>query len=347
MDVRGCWITVNRSCNLRCKWCYAKSSEYDLDNSMDFTLFKKLVDIATDLKVKNFLLIGGEPTIHPDFFQFLRYLKNNNLKHIFVSNGVKFASRNFCLKVQKYGGDVSVDISLKGISSSDYKENTGHDNFCEVIQAIKNLRELEIKHSISYVITAENVASISLFFKRLRDAGITEHVNLAFCNPALNLDGAFENSFVNNTQVELANSFSKEYKKIETENYSLRDSAPLCLQNEDFIQDMLPAGKIATSCHVHTRRGLIFDTKGELLLCNSLVGFNIGKFGIDYNDAQSLEKFWDSPYVVSLYQKLSNLPSSDCLNCDKKQYCAGGCCIQYFNNSFDDLKKIYAKYREV
>ena len=66
MDVRGCWITVNRSCNLRCKWCYAKSSEYDLDNSMDFTLFKKLVDIATDLKVKNFLLIGGEPTIHPD-----------------------------------------------------------------------------------------------------------------------------------------------------------------------------------------------------------------------------------------------------------------------------------------
>ena len=165
MDVRGCWITVNRSCNLRCKWCYAKSSEYDLDNSMDFTLFKKLVDIATDLKVKNFLLIGGEPTIHPDFFQFLRYLKNNNLKHIIVSNGVKFASRNFCLKVQKYGGDVRVDISLKGISSSDYKENTGHDNFCEVIQAIKNLRELEIKHSISYVITAENVASISLFFK--------------------------------------------------------------------------------------------------------------------------------------------------------------------------------------
>ncbi len=25
---KNMWLTVNRSCNFRCPWCYAKSTEY-------------------------------------------------------------------------------------------------------------------------------------------------------------------------------------------------------------------------------------------------------------------------------------------------------------------------------
>ncbi|MBU1557822.1 hypothetical protein KKC45_02575, partial [Patescibacteria group bacterium] len=30
------WITVNRTCNMRCKWCYAKETEYRGELSLEF-----------------------------------------------------------------------------------------------------------------------------------------------------------------------------------------------------------------------------------------------------------------------------------------------------------------------
>ena len=35
------WLTLNRVCNLRCPWCYAKDTQYNLQNNMDFETAKK------------------------------------------------------------------------------------------------------------------------------------------------------------------------------------------------------------------------------------------------------------------------------------------------------------------
>lgn len=344
MDVKACWLTVNRMCNLRCKWCYAKSSNYSANDNMELSLFKKLVNIACDLKIDRFLLIGGEPTIHPSFFDFLNVLKEKST--VVVSNGIKLADKDFCEKIAKFKSNISIDISLKGSSNDEYYINTDNAAFDLVIKAIHNLNALNIKHSISYVITSSNIPFLNSFFQSIRKAGIKEKINLAFCNPSVTLEGEFENSNKYETQVHLSAALMKEYPKIKNENFTVMDTCPICLQDNDFINDLINSQKISTGCHVHSRRGLIFDTKGEILLCNSLVGFNTGKFGVDYYDSKSLIKFWDSEKITKLYKLLSNLPSEKCTNCENKQYCAGGCCIQYFQNSFEDLKAFYEQIKQ-
>ncbi len=45
------WMTLNRSCNLRCNYCYAKNTGYKASDNLDLGLAKQIIDIFSDLKV--------------------------------------------------------------------------------------------------------------------------------------------------------------------------------------------------------------------------------------------------------------------------------------------------------
>lgn len=68
MNIVSTWLTINRVCNLSCKWCYAQ--EINKNNNMDLNTAKKLIDISNEIGVRNIKLIGGEPTIYPYFLSY-------------------------------------------------------------------------------------------------------------------------------------------------------------------------------------------------------------------------------------------------------------------------------------
>lgn len=339
MKVDACWITVNRSCNLRCKWCYAKSSQY-LHDDMSLERFRILVDIAIDVGVKQVLLIGGEPTIHNDFLGFLDYLKNRGVRTTVVSNGLMLDMEEFCKKLIPFKDNINIDISLKGSSDEQYQLNTGSNCFNKVVRAINNANRFNIRHSLSYVVSDENVNNLPMFFNEIRASGIKEGIGFGLCNPSIRCDGGFDDNNNGHTLIEVARKFALVYDLIKDEQFGLLNNAPLCLQQQCFIKELLDKHKMSTGCHVLSRNGLIFDTKGELLFCNSLVGFPFGKYGEDFVDAESLRRYWDSEKVLKLYQQLTRLPSEKCFQCDMKEYCAGGCCFQYFKHSFKELENL-------
>lgn len=41
LNLTGMWLTVNRFCNFRCPWCYAKSTKYNKNGDMPLELAKK------------------------------------------------------------------------------------------------------------------------------------------------------------------------------------------------------------------------------------------------------------------------------------------------------------------
>lgn len=52
------WLTTNKSCNNRCKWCYAKASNF-LNQSMDIDKLKRVVDSLEKNNIRNIVFIGG------------------------------------------------------------------------------------------------------------------------------------------------------------------------------------------------------------------------------------------------------------------------------------------------
>ena len=48
-DIKSVWLTLNRSCNLRCKWCYAQESEFKKELNMEYLCARDLINICIKL----------------------------------------------------------------------------------------------------------------------------------------------------------------------------------------------------------------------------------------------------------------------------------------------------------
>lgn len=339
MNIVSTWLTVNRLCNLACKWCYAQ--ETNKDNNMNLNTAKKLIDISIDIGVKNIKLIGGEPTIYPYFFELLEYLINSNIGITIVTNGIKLADEDFCKTLKKYNySKMRLGISIKGSSDEEYLIDCGSRSYSLLLKGLKNCDKFGLDYSLSYVLTDENIKTLEVFANNIKLAGITKTIFMVYCNDVITQ----ENNDNNRLQLKMDYDFSNKYELINNileSKFKIHQTFPLCMCEPTTYAKMFEKGQVYTTCHVHKRNGLIFDTDGSILLCNHLAGYGIGKYGIDFYDAKSFEKYWNSDYVIGLYNKFTSLPSEECQNCKSISKCGGGCFIQWFTQHFDE----YIKYK--
>lgn len=341
MNIFSTWLTVNRACNLNCKWCYAQ--ETDKNCNMNLDTAKKLIDISIDCKVKNFKLIGGEPTIYPNFFEVVEYIIATKASITIVTNGIRLADDEFCLKMKEYNyPKLHFGISLKGATDEDYLRDCGSKGYSKVIAGMKNCDKYGLSYSLSYVLTHENIETLDIFANNIKASGIKKPIFMAYCNAVISEE---ENSDVP-LQLKMDYEFSKKYETVNDildTKLRIHQTFPLCMCEESTYVKMLERGQVNTTCHVHKRNGLIFDTDGSILLCNHLAGYGIGKFGDDFHDAETFRQYWNSDYVVDLYRKFTTIPSEECQTCEMVSKCGGGCFVQWFTQHFEDYKQFKIK----
>lgn len=83
----GHFVDITGKCQLRCKYCYHEGGEH-----------KALPDIISQLVAPApYFLIGGEPTIHPNFIEVADEVSRYGETGV-VTNFVKFMDRQFLLK---------------------------------------------------------------------------------------------------------------------------------------------------------------------------------------------------------------------------------------------------------
>lgn len=346
MKVGVAWLTVNRSCNLSCKWCYAQE-EANNTKVMSFDLARELIDILLQAGVDRYYLIGGEPTLHRDLMRIVQYLMNCNVEIVIVTNGIALSRKDFCQQFTdlKYR-NIHFGISLKGSTDTDYLENCGVAAFQKVLLGISNCEKYNLPYSLSYVLTTDNVDTVDSFAQNLADLKINKYINFQICNDVI-LQEDFP-SYSSKHPLKIDKVFAKKYEKIREildNRIYFHQILPLCQCDKNLISIMQEQNQVSTSCHVHSRSGVIFDTDGSLLLCNHLAGFSFGKYGVDYWDYASFKEYWDSEYVVGLHSKLTTMPSIKCQSCELASKCGGGCCIQWFSKDFQSFE-IYNKMHQ-
>lgn len=311
---------------------------------MPLSLAKNLVDICAGIGIKNFLLIGGEPTIHPDFIKILDYLLSKDCKVTVVTNGIRLADNKFCDSILPFAKSLHFGISLKGSSDDYYREHCGASVFRKVLNGVSNCIKYKLNYSLSYVVSADNVNNICQFAKDIRGCGIDSPISFSFCNETIHQNGCFDEVCKDAHPLLVNQRFASHYKELDEildGKFDLHQTHPLCMCDKDLTDTMLKKDQISTSCHVHNRSGVIFDTNGSILLCNHFIGYGIGEFGYDYFDSPSFLSYWNSEPVLRLHKKLSTMPSLECKDCTLRENCGGGCCIQWFNHTFEDYKNTY------
>lgn len=122
------WLTVNRSCNLRCSWCYAAATNYVAESAMSEHLCEKLIHIATQIGVKNFTILGGEPTLWKPLLNTIRSIRDAGARSTVVSNGIRFSDDRFWGNFIENPCD-KVGLSVKAHDFDSFKTATGSGSF--------------------------------------------------------------------------------------------------------------------------------------------------------------------------------------------------------------------------
>lgn len=97
------WIRLTRSCNNHCLFCH-DSGEQDGSFVPTAEVKALIAENPGAIPCERLVLSGGEPTIHPDFFDIIDFARRTGYRKIqTVSNGRAFAYRNFVEKAIEAG----------------------------------------------------------------------------------------------------------------------------------------------------------------------------------------------------------------------------------------------------
>jgi len=95
-EQHGCTllIEVTDNCNLRCPTCYAGSGP-ERQNHRSLEQIERMLDraVANEGEPSIIQISGGEPTVHPQFFEILQMARERPVGHLMVNtNGVRIAN---------------------------------------------------------------------------------------------------------------------------------------------------------------------------------------------------------------------------------------------------------------
>ena len=100
---------------------------------MSSSTFMKALNLLKGVNVKTVTLIGGEPTIDPNFFDYVHQLKDAGYYITVITNGLKFSDNQFTEKCFK-SGIGHITVSLKAPTDEGYFEITRRHALNEVLQ---------------------------------------------------------------------------------------------------------------------------------------------------------------------------------------------------------------------
>ena len=164
-------VEVTDRCNLTCPTCYAGSSPtYGRHRTLDEV--KAMLDtIVRNEKEPDVVQIsGGEPTIHPQFWEIMDYAKSLPIRHLMLNtNGIKIAKDiAFAKRLKTYAPDFEIYLQFDSFENSVLQELRGADLNHIREQAIANLNAVNL--STTLVVTLQ---------KGLNDHEIGKIINYA------------------------------------------------------------------------------------------------------------------------------------------------------------------------
>ncbi len=149
-------VEVTDRCNLTCPTCYACSSpSYGRHRTLDEV--KKMLDtIVENEKEPDVVQIsGGEPTVHPQFFEILDYAKTLPIKHLMLNtNGIKIAKDfEFAKKLKSYTPDFEIYLQFDSFKEEVLKSMRGAELSKIREKALEHLNQLNL--STTLVVTLQ------------------------------------------------------------------------------------------------------------------------------------------------------------------------------------------------
>ncbi|MEI6178088.1 MAG: radical SAM protein, partial [Verrucomicrobiota bacterium] len=149
---------ITRTCNLRCVHCYSDSNAQQYPGELTWEQMQTVVKDLAAYQVPSLLFSGGEPMIHPHFFDLVDMSTELGLKLTISTNGTLITPEKAALL--KAANVAYVGISLDGIGKIHDEFRRKEGAFDAAVRGFKNCHEVDQKTGLRLTLTRHNVQNI-------------------------------------------------------------------------------------------------------------------------------------------------------------------------------------------
>ena len=156
---------ITNRCNLQCRHCYiGEDSHQDLSREQ----IQGVLGQFEEIQGLRLLLSGGEPLLHPFFWEVNEGLRDYAFRSVLLSNGT-LISREVAQKLRVH----EVQISLDGMREG-HESLRGKGTFEKTIMALHHLQEANLRVSVATMIHRRNLSEFDQLASLLQSKNIEE-----------------------------------------------------------------------------------------------------------------------------------------------------------------------------
>ena len=157
-------------CNLNCRHCYINPEQHGTDTLPAPVINQWLRLFVGGHKTANLILLGGEPTLHPDLADIVKQARAVGYGSITVdTNGFLF--NDFLSKVSPYDIDF-ISFSLDGATKDTNDRIRGRGTYDTCLAGIDQAVGMGFSTSLIYTVSRANIGELSQMIPLVADLGI-------------------------------------------------------------------------------------------------------------------------------------------------------------------------------
>ena len=306
-----CFLDLTECCNLRCWFCYNGSEPHN-----GIANYDDIIHILQDLHnsgCNEVTYLGGEPTLHPCFFEIIDYADDLGMCQSMVSNG-QIIDDEFAKRLSKYK-DFEVGISIHSMNEKVQDNISGKKgSFKKIEMAIQALERYGISWYSQTSLIKENYMDLLELKEFLLTRGKPCRMDLSRMVAGKIISEQFldENGYIK---------VFEQINKMNTNELPIRIEAfPRCWIKRISNSYSLDYEKIKFSvrpCYAWTAQ-ISVDIRGNVRLCPTG-----GKVAGNILD-EGVEGIWKRNSVIREFQNF-NWQNEECLECSDYVFCVGAC----------------------
>lgn len=319
-------LEITRKCNERCVHCYIPHE--DKSNDIEPKLYYSILDQLAEMGTLGLTITGGEPLLHPNILDFLRYAHKKDFKISILSNATCLT--NEIITVFKEVRLNMIAISLYSMCPEEHDLITQlQGSFEKTKRNIEKMLTNDIPMQINCPLTKINYSSFKEVLKWCRERKLrpyVDHLLMArYDFSDSNLDYR-----MNDEQLELFLRDSME----QDINYQKRLEQPSIssqITKKEREEKIICGAGVSSAC---------INSEGNIFPCAGWQQYNIGNASVT-----KIKDIWENSEKVQWLRNLRWRNFPKCIDCEASDYCAM-CLARNFNDSKGDMLHLSDRYCE-
>ena len=291
-------IELTSKCNERCIHCYIPHEDklYNIDDNLYFQTIKQLKDIG----IISISLSGGEPMLHPNFLEFLKYAQDSDF---YVKVFTNLTLLNEEIIKQMKNNRTSVYVSLYSMNEVNHDAITQmKGSFNKTKSNILKLIENNIPVYINCPIMDYNKNDYNEVYKWAKDLNLEVRVDydiMARCDLTTdNLEHRLKTKEMEDIIINILDNNKENQKQTASKELN---------KDKEYTSDRDLCGACITSCCI--------DAKGNVYPCTGW-NYNCGNL-----NETSLKDIWEKSPQMLYIRSLNRKDFNKCVDCKDIDYC--------------------------